>query len=199
METTSKPTFGLPALTPIVNEDKGFFGEELTLSPDITYVSDKTYLKGIGLHTIKKRTKRTNYAYDGSYLRVYVSHHDKDKHGALAEFASRGLESFDDRMKEYRKAFPAIFKTLYANGLLCGENVTAEWLEKPKGVRWAQRAFCRCGCSPSFKLPKGIYLTRWNTADVTLQEKEGAVVEVVTTQERIEVVSQILEQSNQGS
>ena len=199
METTLKPTFGLPALNPITPEKDSFFNRIMSLSPEIPSGTLKTSLVEVGLHDIYKRTKRGKSAYDGSYLRVYIRHNEPDKNSVLAQFASRSLESFDDRMGEYRKYFSAIFKTLYANGSLCGEGVTAEWLDNPKGVRWAQKSFCSCGCSPAFKLPKGIRLREYNCCDVTLQEKQGAVVEVVTTPERIEVVSQILEQSNQAS
>ena len=188
--TTQRPTFGLPALTPKYAPTHTPFNPDVTLelSQDIKGDSTKTDLTKIEVET----TRLSNA--DGVFLMCPIKRLEPRENSPLVQFASRGMESYDDRMKEYRANFPLILKTLYANGMLKGREdvLTEAFLNSGKNIRWCRKAFCTCGCSPAFKLPRGLWLECGNTVRVSLEERADSPIQVVIDPNRAEVVLNIV-------
>lgn len=142
---------GLPSLVPTVTSEKR---NELKLQLDASLQNHqaKTEIRSLEVGYRNRRSNaRTN-------LHIWINHGDASKDNVLAQYASRHLDSRDDRMAEYKKQLPAIVKHLYANGML-GFTPTLDQLEKPTGFRWNQKAGCSCGCSPAFNTPSWLILS----------------------------------------
>lgn len=129
---------------------------------------------------------------NGFYISFYIESPDR-KFNVLENLATRGTESWDgdERFAEYRCHLATAMKLAVANGVAkLPPNYTMADLEKAKGVRWARKAGCSCGCSPAFSTPlwavggvKGRWIgQRWKRRfenawmNVTLSLKENASV-----------------------
>ena len=155
----------------------------LTINPSAQNAEAKTQISSISCERnfTRKRNAKT-------YMQVWIKHNDPDKDSVLAMYASRHLDSYDDRMVEYRKQFSAIVKHFHLNELLDFEP-TQEQLENPKGFRWSQKAYCSCGCSPAFSVPSWLVLkNRSNEISVSLEVKPQSELKIVYNQSRLEAI-----------
>jgi hypothetical protein len=171
---------GLKTLTPVKQEDG-----ELALEVCQTFnnPASKCRITKIELRSQPWSKKgRTT-------LSIWIDHKDKEKNSVIAQYAARHLDSMDGRMQEYRSQFPAIVKTLWANGQLDASKwqgksrptITLADMDTAKGFRWGQKAGCRCGCSPAFYVPQWVeeQLPLWvNHISVTLEEVEEVALAV---------------------
>ena len=172
---------GLPTLVPY--EDKGF--TRLRLSPDVV-VANKKSKCNLTSASISEADKA------GFYISFYIERPDK-KFNVMENLLTRGTESWDgdERFAEYRTHLATAMKLAVANGVAkLPSNYTMADLEKAKGVRWAQKAGCSCGCSPAYSTPlwsvggqtgrwvgrkwKRRYTNAW--MNVTLSAKDGESV-----------------------
>ena len=172
---------GLPTLTPY--DDKGF--TRLSLSPDVV-VANKKSKCDLTKASISDSSK------SGFFISFYISRPD-EKFNVMENLLTRGTESWDgdERFAEYRTHLATAMKLAVANGLAkLPPGYTMADLEKAKGVRWAQKAGCSCGCSPAYSTPlwavggrtgrwvgrkwKRSYDNAW--MNVTLAPKEGESV-----------------------
>lgn len=172
---------GLPTLTPY--DDNGF--TRLRLSPDLV-VPNKDSRCDLTSASISEGEKA------GFYISFYISRPD-EKFNVMENLLTRGTESWDgdERFAEYRRHLATAMKTAVANGIAkLPPGYTMADLEKAKGVRWAQKAGCSCGCSPAYSTPLwsvGGQTGRWvgrkwkrrysnNWMNVTLVPKQGQTV-----------------------
>jgi hypothetical protein len=172
---------GLPTLTPY--EDNGF--TRLRLSPDLV-VPNKDSKCDLTSCSISDGEKA------GFFISFYISRPD-EKFNVMENLLTRGTESWDgdERFAEYRRHLATAMKTAVANGVAkLPPGYTMADLEKAKGVRWAQKAGCSCGCSPAYSTPLwsvGGQTGRWvgrkwkrryanNWMNVTLTSKQGQTV-----------------------
>ena len=172
---------GLPTLTPY--DDKGF--TRLSLSPDVV-VANKKSKCDLASASISEADK------SGFYISFYISRPD-EKFNVMENLLTRGTESWDgdERFAEYRTHLATAMKLAVANGVAkLPPGYTMADLEKAKGVRWAQKAGCSCGCSPAYSTPlwavggrtgrwvgrkwKKRYTNAW--MNVTLIQKQGKTV-----------------------
>ena len=169
---------GLPPLAPY--EDKGF--TRLRLSPDVV-VANKKSKCDLASASISSAEK------SGFFISFYIERPDK-QFNVMENLLTRGTESWDgdERFAEYRTHLATAMKLAVANGVAkLPSGYTMADLEKAKGVRWAQKAGCSCGCSPAYSTPlwatgsrtgrwvgrkwKRSYDNAW--MNVTLTAKEG--------------------------
>ena len=169
---------GLPTLVPY--EDKGF--TRLSLSPDVVVANKKSKCDLVSA-SISSAEK------SGFFISFYIERPDKE-FNVLENLLTRGTESWDgdERFAEYRTHLATAMKLAVANGVAkLPSGYTMADLEKAKGVRWAQKAGCSCGCSPAYSTPlwstggrtgrwvgrkwKRSYDNAW--MNVTLTAKEG--------------------------
>jgi hypothetical protein len=127
-------------------EDNG--RTRLSLSPDVVVANKnaKCYLPSASISSAEKA---------GFFITVYIERPDK-QFNVMENLLTRGTESWDgdERFAEYRKHLATAMKLAVANGVArLPTNYTMADLEKAKGVRWAQKAGCRCGCSPAYSTP----------------------------------------------
>ena len=172
---------GLPTLVPYDANGR----TRLSLSPDVV-VANKNAKCDLAFASISSAEKA------GLFISFYIDRPDK-KFNVLENLLTRGTESWDgdERFAEYRKHLATAMKLAVANGVAkLPPNYTMADLEKAKGVRWAQKAGCSCGCSPAYSTPLwsvGGRTGRWvgrkwkqsyNNAwmNVTLTAKEGESV-----------------------
>lgn len=172
---------GLPTLTPY--EDKGF--TRLRLSPDVVVLNKKSKCD-LAQASISSSEKA------GLFISFYIERPDK-QFNVMENLLTRGTESWDgdERFAEYRTHLATAMKLAVANGVAkLPPGYTMADLEKAKGVRWAQKAGCSCGCSPAYSTPLwsvGGRTGRWvgrkwkqsyNNAwmNVTLSPKDGESV-----------------------
>jgi hypothetical protein len=172
---------GLPTLTPY--EDRGL--NRLRLSPDVV-VANKNAKCDLTSASISEADK------PGLFISFYISPPD-EKFNVMENLLTRGTESWDgdERFAEYRRHLATAMKTAVANGIAkLPPGYTMADLEKAKGVRWAQKAGCSCGCSPAYSTPlwsvggqtgrwvnrkwKRRYTNAW--MNVTLTPKQGQTV-----------------------
>jgi hypothetical protein len=172
---------GLPTLTPY--DEKGF--TRLSLSPDVV-VANKKSKCNLATASIQSAEKA------GFYISFYIERPDK-KFNVMENLLARGTESWDgdERFAEYRTHLATAMKLAVANGVAkLPPNYTMADLEKAKGVRWARKAGCSCGCSPAYSTPlwstggrtgrwvgrkwKQSYDNAW--MNVTLSAKDGESV-----------------------
>jgi hypothetical protein len=135
---------GLPTLVPY--EDNG--RTRLSLSPDVV-VANKNAKCDLASASISSAEKA------GFFITFYIERPDK-QFNVMENLLTRGTESWDgdERFAEYRKHLATAMKLAVANGVArLPTNYTMADLEKAKGVRWAQKAGCRCGCSPAYSTP----------------------------------------------
>jgi hypothetical protein len=157
---------------------------ELEVSKTLDNPKAKCSIKNIRLtYDLENRSKWKHR--ESTHLRIWITHKDENKNSVLAQYASRHLDSEDDRFAEYRAQFSAIVKHLYANGEL-NFVPTQEQLDKPTGFRWNQKAGCRCGCSPAFVAPNWLKLKSTNTITVSVEEKENEEVSLAINTARLE-------------
>lgn len=172
---------GLPTLVPYEVNGR----TRLSLSSDVV-VANKNAKCDLAFASISSAEKA------GLFISFYIESPDK-KFNVLENLLTRGTESWDgdERFAEYRKHLATAMKLAVANGVAkLPPNYTMADLEKAKGVRWAQKAGCKCGCSPAYSTPLwsvGGRTGRWvgrkwkqsyNNAwmNVTLTAKEGESV-----------------------
>lgn len=172
---------GLPTLVPY--DDNGF--TRLRLSPDLV-VPNKDSRCDLTSASISDSEKA------GFYISFYISRPD-EKFNVMENLLTRGTESWDgdERFAEYRRHLATAMKTAVANGIAkLPPGYTMADLEKAKGVRWAQKAGCSCGCSPAYSTPLwsvGGQTGRWigrkwkrryenSWMNVTLVPKQGQTV-----------------------
>ena len=172
---------GLPTLTPY--DDKGF--TRLRVTPEIV-VANKDARCDLTKASISEADK------SGFFISFYISRPD-EKFNVMENLLTRGTESWDgdERFAEYRRHLATAMKAAVANGIAkLPPGYTMADLEKAKGVRWAQKAGCSCGCSPAYSTPlwsvggqtgrwvgrkwKKRYTNAW--MNVTLTPKEGQSV-----------------------
>ena len=116
--------------------------------------------------------KRTKIARKfGAYINFHISYADKSKNNFIHNLITRGLENFDDRMSEYRSQLNSVMFILQDSGLFkkrqnqdlqFNENID---FSKSKFIRYHSKAFCSCGCSPSFKLKDELFYS-FDTSDL---------------------------------
>lgn len=159
----------------------------LTLNDSLQNSEAKTKITEI---TSERHYDRKGRIHKGGkpFMMIWIKHNDPEKDSVLAQYASRHLDSTDDRFAEYRKQFSAILKHFQANGLLDFEP-TQEQLENPKGFRWCQKAYCKCGCSPAFSMPswfktKGSH----NEIRVSLEVKPELALDINYSEARLNAV-----------
>lgn len=149
---TSQPELdlvnGLPTLTPTKDGESGAYWT-LALSPEcvVPNASAKTEVVSASIGANEKA---------GFFISPCIQSSKDEKFNVLENLMTRGSESWDgdERMVEYRKQIPTLMKLALANGMArLPEGYTMADLEKAKGVRWARKAGCRCGCSPAFSTP----------------------------------------------
>lgn len=182
-------THGILPLVPKVTEDSYRHGKRLTLeiSKALNNPAAKCEMGELQLRRGMKGRSKWNVR-ESVHLHIWIKHKDEEKNSVLAQYASRHLDSEDDRFAEYRAQFSCIVKHLYANGQL-GFVPTQAQLDKPTGFRWNQKAGCRCGCSPAFVAPSWFSLKDTNTVDVTLVEKENEEVKLLVNMNRLKAVT----------
>jgi len=167
---------GLPALVPVRSSTRGF-ELELQLDGSLQNHQAKTEIRSLEVRCNYKTRRRKNLMY------IWINHGDTSKDNVLTQYASRHLDSRDDRMGEYRNQFSAVMKHLHANGLL-NFVPTNEQLENPKGFRWSQKAGCSCGCSPAFITPDWLSLKEGNEIRVNCYVKQNQNVAMVIDEAR---------------
>lgn len=135
---------GLPTLVPY--EKEGI--TRPSLSPDVV-VRNKKSKCNLSKASISDSEKA------GFYISFYIESPDK-KFNVMKNLLTRGTESWDgdERFAEYRTHLATAMKLAVANGVAkLPPDYTMADLEKAKGVRWARKAGCRCGCSPAYSTP----------------------------------------------
>lgn len=137
---------GLPTLVP-VKESK--WGYKLALSPDVVVPSKdaKCDITSASLNTNEK---------SGFFISFSIAREQGEGFNLMENLMTRGteLDDGDERMAEYRRHLATAMKLAVANGLArLPDGYTMADLEKAKGVRWAWKAGCSCGCSPAFSTP----------------------------------------------
>ena len=154
---------GLPTLVPY--EDSG--RTRLSLSTDVV-VRNKNSKCDLAKASISEADK------SGFFISFYIERPDK-KFNVMENLLTRGTESWDgdERFAEYRTHLATAMKLAVANGVAkLPSGYTMADLEKAKGVRWAQKAGCKCGCSPAYSTPLwsvGGRTGRW--VEATLHER----------------------------
>ncbi len=137
---------GLPTLTP--TKESGW-GYKLALSPQVV-VPNKNAKCDITSASLSSNEK------SGFFISFSISSEEKEKFNVLENLMTRGTElnDGDERMAEYRRHLATAMKLALANGLArLPDGYTMADVEKAKGVRWAWKAGCSCGCSPAFSTP----------------------------------------------
>ena len=137
---------GLPTLTP-TKESK--WGYKLALSPDVV-VPSKNAKCDISSASLSSNEKA------GFFISFSISREEGEKFNVMENLMTRGteLDDNDERMAEYRRHLATAMKLALANGLArLPDGYTMADVEKAKGVRWAWKAGCSCGCSPAFSTP----------------------------------------------
>ena len=172
---------GLPTLTPY---DAGGF-TRLRLSPDVLVLNKKSKCD-LAQASISSSQK------SGFFISFYIER-PNEQFNVMENLITRGTESWDgdERFAEYRTHLATAMKLAVANGVAkLPSGYTMADLEKAKGVRWAQKAGCSCGCSPAYSTPlwttggrtgrwvgrkwKQSYDNAW--MNVTLSPKQGQSV-----------------------
>ena len=178
-------THGFISLVPkTVRDDYKGRNIELEVSKTLDNPKAKCSITKINLsYDLENRSKWKHR--ESTHLRIWISHKDEEKNSVLAQYASRHLDSEDDRFAEYRAQFSPVVKHLYANGQLAFVP-TQEQLDKPTGFRWNQKAGCRCGCSPAWVAPSWLKLKNTNTVTVSVQEKDEEEVSLVVNLARLD-------------
>ena len=137
---------GLPTLTPTKESDYGY---KLALSPDVV-VPNKAAKCDVTSASLNSNEKA------GFFISFCIRSEENEKFNPLENLMTRGTElnDGDERMAEYRRHLATAMKLVVANGLATlPAGYTMADLEKAKGVRWAWKAGCSCGCSPAFSTP----------------------------------------------
>lgn len=166
--------FNAPALLPRKDGNR----VELEISDKFVNPNAKTKIKSITLYWSRTNKRSRNF------MQIGISHRDREKNSVLAQYASRFLDSDDDRFAEYRLNFASIVQTLYANGVLYS-TPSLDAFTNPKGFRWCQKAYCSCGCSPAYSFPFGLKAEYGNMEiSVVLEEKPDAEVEILYSKQR---------------
>jgi hypothetical protein len=137
---------GLPTLTPTKDSEYGY---TLALSPAVV-VPNKNAKCDVVSASLSSNEK------SGFFISFSISREEGEKFNVMENLMTRGTElnDGDERMAEYRRHLATAMKLAVANGLArLPDGYTMADLEKAKGVRWAWKAGCSCGCSPAFSTP----------------------------------------------